>query len=82
VQRLGIHLAIWGSVLQLGIVVGFVMMFVQMGRAMSLLNPSEPFQLPEVATAIEISFRASSVGLGMIGYLVFDRKSFYQPHDS
>jgi hypothetical protein len=61
VQRLGKHLAIWGSLLQLGIGVGFVVTFVQMGRAMSLLNPSEATQPPEVAAAIETTFQVFAV---------------------
>ncbi len=64
-NRLGKILAIVGTLLQSGIVVGFVVTLIQMGRAMSVLDPSEPMPRPEVAAALQISFRVVGIGLIM-----------------
>ncbi len=71
-NRLGKHLAIWGSLLQLGIVAGIVVSFIQMDRAMKALNPSDTASLTAAIGAMATSSRASTVGLltALIGGLL------------
>ena len=58
-NRLGKHLAIWGSFLQLGIVVSFI----QMDRAMNAFDPSDTATLTEMTSLMATSGRASLIGL-------------------
>lgn len=71
-QRLGKHLAIWGSVLQVGNVVGPAMTAVGMIRAFSLLGEAGDVDPDYLAASIMNAVLSTAVGLvvSLVGFVL------------
>ncbi len=71
-QRLGRHLAIWGCVLQMGLVVGPAMTVAAMMRTFSLLGESGDVGPDYLATSIMNALTGTVVGLvvSLVGFVV------------